>query len=69
VELSTLKIAQVHEWWVANDLPDTAAQRGARHWQSVGRAGYWMSTSGKGKGHPYHSTGNPTNINATTAAI
>jgi hypothetical protein len=41
VELTTLKIAQLHEW-VAHDLPDPAAQIGARHRQSLDQTGYWL---------------------------
>jgi hypothetical protein len=31
VELTPLKVAQLHEWWVADDLLDAAAQLGGRH--------------------------------------
>ena len=41
MELSTLKIAQLGQRRVADDLLYAAAQLGARHWRSVDRAGYW----------------------------
>jgi hypothetical protein len=38
--LAALPVAHLREWWVADDLPGPAAQRDARHWQSLDRTGY-----------------------------
>ena len=40
VELSTLKLARLEQWWVADDLPDPAAELDARRWQSLDRFVY-----------------------------
>src|SRR5215216_4667918 len=41
MELPALEVAHLGQRRGAHDLFDAAAQRGARHWQSVDRAGYW----------------------------
>src|SRR5829696_4085568 len=41
VELTALKIAQLQQRHVADDLLDAATEPGARHWQSLDRTGDW----------------------------
>jgi hypothetical protein len=41
LELAPLKLVQLHEWWVADDLLNAAAQLNARPLAEGSRAGYW----------------------------
>jgi DNA-directed RNA polymerase specialized sigma24 family protein len=43
--LPSLEVAHFGKRRVADNLPDSVAQRGARHWRSVGRARCWARDS------------------------